>query len=50
MELAKVKANSVDPDQKPCLWHLFVFGFNDISTLVGHFVLFPREREKRDTR
>ena len=24
--------------------------FNDTSTLVGHFVLSPREREKRDTR
>ena len=28
----------------------FVFGFNNTSTLVGHFVLSPREREKRDTR
>ena len=25
-----------------------VFGFNDTSTHVGHFVLSPREREKRD--
>ena len=25
-------------------------GFNDRSTLVGHFVLSPREREKRDRR
>ena len=25
-------------------------GFNDRSTLVGHFVLSPREREKRDSR
>ena len=25
-------------------------GFNDISTLVGHFVSSPREREKRDRR
>ena len=24
--------------------------FNDTSTLVGHFVLSPREREKRDRR
>ena len=23
-------------------------GFNDTSTLVGHFVSSPREREKRD--
>ena len=27
-----------------------MLGFNDTSTLVGHFVLFPREREKRDRR
>ena len=26
---------------------LFVLGFNDTSTLVGYFVLSPREREKR---
>ena len=25
-------------------------GFNDISTLAGHFVSSPREREKRDRR
>ena len=25
-------------------------GFNDMITLVGHFVLSPREREKRDSR
>ena len=25
-------------------------GFNDMSTLVGHFVLSPRERETRDKR
>ena len=29
---------------------LIVLGFNDMSTLVGHFVLSPREREKRDSR
>ena len=29
---------------------LFVFGFHDMSTLVGHFVSSPREREKRDSR
>ena len=27
-----------------------MFGFNDMSTLVGHFVLSPREREKKDRR
>ena len=25
-------------------------GFNEMSILVGHFVLSPREREKRDRR
>ena len=27
--------------------HLIVLGFNDTSTIVGHFVSSPREREKR---
>ena len=27
---------------------LIEFGFNDTSTLVGHFVSSPRKREKRD--
>ena len=27
-----------------------VLGFNDTSTLEGHFVSSPREREKRDRR
>ena len=26
--------------------HLIVLGFNDTSTLLGHFVSSPREREK----
>ena len=29
---------------------MIVLGFNDTSTLVGHFVSSPREREKRDRR
>ena len=29
---------------------LIVLGFKDTSTLVGHFVSSPREREKRDRR
>ena len=29
---------------------LFVLGCNDTSTLVGHFLSSPREREKRDVR
>ena len=50
----------VDPNQMPqnaasdlglqCLHRLIVLGFNDTSTLVGHFVSSPREREKRDSR
>ena len=28
-------------------WFLIVLGFNDLSGLAGHFVSFPREREKR---
>ena len=31
-------------------YRLIVLGFNDTSTLVGHFVLSPREREKSDRR
>ena len=27
-----------------------MLGFNDVSTLVGHFGSSPREREKRDRR
>ena len=27
-----------------------IVGVNDMSTLVGHFVSSPREREKRDGR
>ena len=29
---------------------MIVMGFNDTSTLVGHCVSSPREREKRDRR
>ena len=29
---------------------LIVLGFNYMSTLAGHFVSSPREREKRDSR
>ena len=29
---------------------LIVLGLNDTSTLMGHFVSSPREREKRDRR
>ena len=30
--------------------HVCVLGFNDMSTLVGHFVSSPRERKKKDRR
>ena len=30
--------------------HWIVLWFNDMSTLVGHFMSSPREREKRDRR
>ena len=30
--------------------YIIVLGFNDTSTLEGHFVSSPREREKRDRR
>ena len=33
-----------------CQYWLIVLGFNDTSTLKGHFVSSPREREKRDRR
>ena len=33
-----------------CLYELIVLGFNDTSTLEGHFVSSPRKREKRDRR
>ena len=36
--------------QPQLLCNLIVLGFNDMSTLVGHFVSSPREREKRDRR
>ena len=29
---------------------MIVLVFNDTSTLMGHFVSAPREREKRDSR
>ena len=35
---------------KSVFFFLIVLGFNDTSTLEGHFVSSPREREKRDRR
>ena len=37
-------------DAIPLINVLIVLGFNDTSTLEGHFVSSPREREKRDRR
>ena len=30
------------------MFQLIALGFNNMSTLVGHFVSSPREREKRE--
>ena len=38
------------PMYQLCIQILIVLEFNDMSTLVGHFVSSPREREKRDRR
>ena len=42
----------LNPFEYQLMGHTFVteLGFNDTSTLVGHFVSSPREREKRDRR
>ena len=52
--MAKLFAKSGAPDQMPHTaasdLRLIVLGFNDTSTLEGHFVSSPREREKRDRR
>ena len=37
-------------DRRTDVRFLIVLGFNDMSTLVGHFVSSPREREKSDRR
>ena len=39
-----------DSEDSDFFFFLIVLGFNDTSTLVGHFVSSPREREKRDRR
>ena len=54
--MVKVKSKSVCDQKGPKVvlhvWtgFLIVLGFNDTSTLEGHFVSSPREREKRDRR
>ena len=51
-EMADLKHGVVShlPDNTMIFFFLIVLGFNDTSTLVGHFVSSPREREKRDRR
>ena len=45
MFLSRSKKNNVYPFDL-----LIMLGFNDMSTLVGHFVSSPREMNKRDRR
>ena len=47
-DLRILKTNLLSGLYPKCL--MIVLGFNDMSTLVGHFVSSPREREKRDRR
>ena len=35
-------------DSAKSVFFFIVLGFNDMSTLLGHFVSSPREREKSD--
>ena len=49
MEKKKKKKGDTKSEQKVYSIQ-YVLGFNDMSTLVGHFVSSPREREKRDRR
>ena len=39
--------NRVDAKDDQSFHHKTELGFNDMSTLVGDFVSFPREREKK---
>ena len=53
MDIVAILFNSAEPfeqtDNTPQQkTFLIVLGFNDTSTLEGHFVSSPREREKRD--
>ena len=47
MGMAAILFNSAEPFKQTVF---IVLGFNDTSTLEGHFVSSPREREKRDRR
>ena len=48
--LIKVNYTICPPSSHFQTYDLIVLGFNDTSTLEGHFVSSPREREKRDRR
>ena len=50
--LLYIHTSSTELRSKKISWFdwLIVLGFNDTSTLEGHFVSSPREREKRDRR
>ena len=47
-----VVVSSVGIKRVDCILDMLfvVLGFNDMSTLVGHFGLSPREKKKRDRR
>ena len=44
----KKKKNKQKKQKTNATHELFMLGFNDTSTLVGHFVSSTRKREKRD--
>ena len=47
--MVNVQANNICHKMFSLNW-LVVLGFNNMSTLVGHFVSSPRDREKTDRR
>ena len=47
--MVNVQANNICHKMLSLNW-LVVLGFNNMSTLVGHFVSSPRDREKTDRR
>ena len=50
MNLVDFKKTGLPVKMPNVFFFLIVLGFNDTSTLEGHFVSSPREREKRDRR
>ena len=49
-EIEEIVEEMKERDREERRTILIVLGLNDTSTLVGHFVSSPREREKRDRR